>query len=1017
MLRQWACVSKLLIATSLFAWVALDLSASESTGATEPLRLTQLDHKVWTTRDGAPTPIFGIAQDHEGILWLATSSGLYLFDGLQFKAFRAPVGEPDFPAGAYFSVLVAGNGDVWAGSLLRGIARIRHGRVSFFDEDRGFPSLTVEEIKEGPDGSIWAVVRGRLMVFDGNQWSDAGAVRGLANERGVRAVFFDHEGTQWVATDQAIYYRPRDQQKFSRADTNLGRTDGASNFAESKNGELWIAVARSNPTGCDLLQIDVPGHRVSSPVAIHLPSFAFRIAFASDGSLWVSSSELNRFEPVLINGKEKFLRETFGPAEGLTAPDTLAIFEDRSGDMWLGTPNGIERFQNPVLIKYVDRPLLDRLNIGLARDADGTIWIGNTRTPLLSVLRGQTQEHGPPLSHVITTLFPDAHGAVWIETSDGIVREAHDRLSKVDLPEGIPAWAPRQFFQIQPGELDAFIGTRGVIRLVDGKWSKLEMPGQPKEPPLSFFVDRQDRIWIGYVSGKVGMVEKATGYVFPVGRDADLGSVDTFLESSEGFLCGGMNGIAIFKERHFEVLPSADRAAITGISGMVQTTNGDLWLNGLHGVSRIAASDFRAAVSNNRPLTTELYTQTEITGPAQNFGFPTAVSDASGQIWFNTSGVIAYVDPEHIPHNPLPPTLVISGIEADGQAVGEWNQVRPRTSTIRIPYFGANLFAPEKVKYMYWLHGVDKTWQDVGRRTEAVYTHLGPGKYFFEVKATNGEGIWGAPVSTSLTVLPAFYQTAWFVVLCAIAGVLLLWLGLAVRVRYLTAGIEQLAEGRADERVRIARELHDTLLQGVQGLLLTFHVAAQKVPPDHESKRALERALTMADQIIVEGRNRVNRLRTENVTDAELKSLIQGVAENLRSVAPIDFALERTGGSDTLRTHVVDEVFFIAREALTNAFRHSGASRIVVELDYQDREFRMSCRDNGRGFDADAFCATKSNGHWGLHGMKERAQSIGAKLALMSASDKGTEVHIIMPARLAYCRHHRFENFLKRTAA
>jgi signal transduction histidine kinase len=318
---------------------------------------------------------------------------------------------------------------------------------------------------------------------------------------------------------------------------------------------------------------------------------------------------------------------------------------------------------------------------------------------------------------------------------------------------------------------------------------------------------------------------------------------------------------------------------------------------------------------------------------------------------------------------------------------------------------------------MYWLHGVDKTWQDVDRRTEAVYTHLGPGKYLFEVRATNGEGVWSAPVSTSLTVLPAFYQTAWFAVLCAIAGILLLWLGLTARVRYLTAGIKQRAEERADERIRIARELHDTLLQGIQGLLLTFHVAAQKVPADHESKQVLERALTTADQIIVEGRNRVNRLRTENVTDAELKSLIQGVADSLRSIAPIDFVLERTGGSNALRSQVVDEVFCIAREALTNAFRHSGASRIIVKLDYKEREFRMSCRDNGRGFDAEGFCALQRNGHWGLCGMEERAESMGAKLSLTSATDKGTEVHIIMPARLAYMGHRRFGDFLKRKFA
>jgi signal transduction histidine kinase len=188
------------------------------------------------------------------------------------------------------------------------------------------------------------------------------------------------------------------------------------------------------------------------------------------------------------------------------------------------------------------------------------------------------------------------------------------------------------------------------------------------------------------------------------------------------------------------------------------------------------------------------------------------------------------------------------------------------------------------------------------------------------------------------------------------------------------------------------------------------------VPADHVSKKALEKALTTADRIIVEGRNRVSRLRSENLTDAELKTLIEGVATNLNSITAIDFAVERVGGTDILQSHVVDEVFCIAREALTNAFRHSGASRIVVELDYQRRQFRMSCCDNGRGFDAEAQ-GNQTNGHWGLRGMEERAENIGAKLSFISATDKGTEVHITLPAQLAYLRTGRFRDFFGRSTA
>jgi signal transduction histidine kinase len=207
-------------------------------------------------------------------------------------------------------------------------------------------------------------------------------------------------------------------------------------------------------------------------------------------------------------------------------------------------------------------------------------------------------------------------------------------------------------------------------------------------------------------------------------------------------------------------------------------------------------------------------------------------------------------------------------------------------------------------------------------------------------------------------------------------------------------------------------------LQGVQGLLLTFHVAAERVPADHESKKALEKALSTADRIILEGRNRVTRLRSENLTEPELKTAIEGVARELNGNTAVEFGAERKGeGSETLQAHVVEEIFCIAREALTNAFRHSNGSRVVVELDYQTRQFVFSCRDNGGGFDPLDLPASQSNGHWGLRGMAERAEKIGATFSCTSSASTGTNVQIIVPARRAYLRIRRFRIFSPRVSS
>jgi signal transduction histidine kinase len=266
-------------------------------------------------------------------------------------------------------------------------------------------------------------------------------------------------------------------------------------------------------------------------------------------------------------------------------------------------------------------------------------------------------------------------------------------------------------------------------------------------------------------------------------------------------------------------------------------------------------------------------------------------------------------------------------------------------------------------------------------------------------------------ISSSFSILPRFYETTWFVLLSLASAVFLLWVAYVCRFRYASRAIRLRAEERADERIRIARDLHDTLLQGVQGLLLSFHVVAEKVPAEHESKQALERALATAERIIVEGRNRVSRLRSEHLSDSELKPSIERLAAELNGKPSIEFAVERLGGSEALDAPVVEEIFCIAREALTNAFRHAQASRILVELDYQRRQFRFACRDNGRGFASGVFQANETNGHWGLRGMAERAARIGGEFSISSATGEGASIQVTVPARCAYARTNRSRLF------
>jgi signal transduction histidine kinase len=353
--------------------------------------------------------------------------------------------------------------------------------------------------------------------------------------------------------------------------------------------------------------------------------------------------------------------------------------------------------------------------------------------------------------------------------------------------------------------------------------------------------------------------------------------------------------------------------------------------------------------------------------------------------------------------------VAIRAVAADRTPIDERGIVEPRPQAVSIEYLGVNLTAPGNVVYRYRLDGLDESWQDAGNRTEAIYRRLPPGTYAFQVMASNGDGAWTAPVSRPFTVLPSFYQTTWFAILCAVAVILVVWVAFALRVRVITREVRARAEERADERIRIARELHDTLLQGIQGLLLTFHVAAQRMSPGEEAKPMLERALATADSLIVEGRNRVASLRSEHVQDAELVGALQNAANDLGAGGNVRVSVKRSGGDAVLRPHVADEVFIVGREALANAFRHACASHVELELNYGRRYFGLRCVDDGKGFGAEE---RDKSGHWGLQGMAERARKLGGLFRIRSEPGRGTEVALALPSHAAYEGHSRAAFYL-----
>src|SRR5580698_4078063 len=374
----------------------------------------------------------------------------------------------------------------------------------------------------------------------------------------------------------------------------------------------------------------------------------------------------------------------------------------------------------------------------------------------------------------------------------------------------------------------------------------------------------------------------------------------------------------------------------------------------------------------------------------------------------------------------LPPPVHVEEIVADRKAYSpqEGLQIPPLTRDLEIDYTALSFAIPQKVRFRYKLEERDTTWQEPGTRRQAFYSDLHPGKYHFRVIACNNDGLWNEEGATlDFSVAAAWYQTNWFRASCVVVFLVLLWGLYRLRVQQLQHQFAIGLEARVNERTRIARELHDTLLQSFQGLMLRFQTVSEMLPARPlDAKKALEGALDRADEAISEGRDAITDIRASTLASRDLEKSITVLMTNLSEELAAS-----NGGSVTsrvlvegvpraVRQTVQDEIYRIARESLRNAFRHAQAGHIETEIMYGE-SLRLRFRDDGKGIDPSVVEHGGRSGHWGLPGIRERAKQIGAQLAVWSELGAGTEVELNIPGSIAYeiVPGARFRIFRKRT--
>ena len=439
---------------------------------------------------------------------------------------------------------------------------------------------------------------------------------------------------------------------------------------------------------------------------------------------------------------------------------------------------------------------------------------------------------------------------------------------------------------------------------------------------------------------------------------------------------------------------------------------GGTWFHTVSGIYRVSTRQLAQAFRDPAvELDYQLFDARDgfrSTGTIDQFG-GTAVRGPDGRLWFLNADNVAWIDPHRLYRNPVPPPVSIKSIKVGGRTLGpaEVRKLAAGISNLQIDYTALSLQSPDRVKFRYQLEGVDRSWVDAGDRRQAFYTRLGPGHYRFRVIAANHDGVWNTTgASLQFEIPPTFIQSGWFVLLCTLFAALALWLVYSLRMWQVSATIHRRHEERMAERERIARELHDTLLQGVQGLILKIQAVTEEIPPDSPARQKMEQALDRADDVLIEGRDRVKDLRISPATGPDLSSAIGTMGSELAKEHSTPFNLSVEGTPRLLDPIVREETLRIAQEALANAFHHARASKIETEIIYDRGELRLRFRDDGGGIDS-AFLKAGRPGHWGLPGMRERARKIRARFEVWSRQDAGTEIELRVPARIAYIRSSR----------
>jgi PAS domain S-box-containing protein len=751
-----------------------------SLGQTPASVHVQVGHDSWTFNQGAPSDVQCLAQTNDGFLWLGGQNGLFRFDGSRFEPFSSPFG--DRPLSTKMRTLFAPpSGGLWIGYLLGGFSFLDEGRVTNYAIDTG----TVNSFAEDRDGIVWAGTSGGLWRFDHSGWQSFGV--GWSVPAGLVAdVGFDSEGILWAFVGSAsvpndlIYLIPGTGH-FKTAGRNLW-----SNLSFARGPDRTVLTAPVAPPGSD--------HSKGSPErlpAYPITSGNFQM-LDRNNSVWISPWN----KPVVMRLPKDSLRDVQNKASPAISetyninPFQNAQLMDREGNIWFGRPTGLHRFfYTPLIRQEFPNEALENDRFAVAADDHGAVWISfqtdvTARADRFHVLGGKAERRLPLVTAYFIYRAPDK--TFWFSGERCLWHLVGNDFVRVDF---LPGMADQyDFMQVITGDRQGGIwvsfGRHGLNRLADGIWTPYG--GRNDFPKtggiIAAFTDSLGRVWFGYMNSQLAVLDGDRVRRLGPSDGLQLGNITAIYGRGSEIWIGGEFGLEQFDQGRFHKIAAEDDQWLHGISGIVETANGDLWLNAISGIFHIRKSEISEAVKDSAyRVKGEHFGRREgLPGIASQVRpFPTGIEGTDGRLWFTfRNGVVRLDLAAYSEKRAVPPPITIQSVTSDdkGYAPDPHLSLPAHTSSVQISYAALSLSEPAAIRFRYKLQETDKDWHEAAAATPVTYRNLPPGSYHFRVEASDTNGVWSsAPANMAFTILPAFYQTIWFRLLCVAAFLAFLW--------------------------------------------------------------------------------------------------------------------------------------------------------------------------------------------------------------------------------------------------